>query len=74
MDIDGSLSTYLHHLDNVFFTHVVSHIHNTDNILMLALHKRYSRPKNTLAASSSITLMPNTIAMSWSNQQVPQGA
>ena len=74
MDIDGSLSTYLHCLDDVFFTHIVSHIHNTDNIFMLALHKRYSHPKNILAASSSITLIANIIAMSWSNQQVPQGA
>ena len=74
MDIDGSLSTYLHRLNDVFFTRIVSCIHNTDNIFMLVLHKRYSCPKNTLATSSSITWMANIIAMSWSNQQIPQGA
>ena len=74
MDIDGSLSMYLHHLNDVFFTRIVSCIYNTDNVFMLILHKHYSHPKNILAASSSITLMANIIAMSWSNQQVPQGA
>ena len=74
MDIDGSLSTYLHCLDDVFFTRIVSYIYNTDNIFMLALHKCYSHPKNMLAASSSITLKANIIAMPWSNQQDAQGA
>ena len=74
MDIDGSLSTYLHCLNDVFFTRIVSCIHNTNNIFMLMLHKHYSYLKNMLATSSSITWIVNIIAMLWLNQQVPQGA